>query len=529
MSLQLFKSTSVVGSMTLLSRISGLLRDVVFANLLGDRAVADIFFVAFRIPNFFRRMTGEGAFSAAFVPVFTDFRHHRSEEENRRFVQLVAGRFGLVLIGLALLGVVGAPWLVKLLAFGFQDDPAKFALTVAATRITFPYIFFISLVAMSAAMLNTCGRFAIPAATPVLLNFCLIGAALVLVPLVSSEPIALAIGVLVAGLVQFLFQLPFLKQQGLPIKPRLRGTPADASALKGASQVFRLMVPAMFGGSVSQLNVLINTLLASFMATGSISWLYYSDRLMEFPVGVFGIALSTVILPDLSRKHASGAADDFSRTLDLGIRWVCLVCVPATVALIILAVPLIATIFFHGDFTANGVFRSADSLIAYSLGLLPIVLVKVLAPGFFARKDTRTPVRIGIIAVAINIVISLLLFYPLQHVGLALATSVAALFNAALLYSGLKKQRVLVLQPGWPGLLARTACATLVMGALLWWGGGTGASWIEQSVMQRILRLTLWVMAGGASYVVTLYLCGLRPAAFWFTKSTNSNANGKVN
>ncbi|MGI9316460.1 MAG: murein biosynthesis integral membrane protein MurJ [bacterium] len=514
MSGKLIKSTSIVGSMTLVSRISGLVRDVVFANLLGDRAAADVFFVAFRIPNFFRRITAEGAFSAAFVPVFTDFREHREPQDTDRFLQLVIGRFGLILLIMSIVGVLLAPLMVQMLAWGFVSDPEKFALTVDATRITFPYLFFISLVAMSAGMLNTCGRFAAPAATPVLLNICLIFAAIVLAPMFSEAPIALAVGVLLAGLVQLAFQLPFLRQEGLSIRPRVRRRNDDKSADDGVKQVFKLMIPAIFGGSVSQLNVLINTLLASFMATGSISWLYYSDRLMEFPVGVFGIALSTVILPDLSKKHAQRSHQAFARTLDWGARWVCLICIPATVALAVLAVPLIATIFFHGDFTANGVHMSAYSLIAYSLGLLPIVLVKVLAPGYFARKDTRTPVRIGVIAVIVNIVVSLILFYPMQHVGLALATSIAAVVNASLLYSGLKKEKVLELQPGWLGLLGKILLASAGMGGLLWWGAGDPVFWLEQSVWQRILRLSIWIPIGAVSYFLILYVFGLRVKSF---------------
>ncbi len=518
MSGNLLKSTSIVGSMTLLSRISGLIRDVVFANLLGDRAAADVFFVAFRIPNFFRRITAEGAFSAAFVPVFTDFREHREPKETDRFLQLVIGRFGLFLALISVLGILLAPLMVRMLAWGFGAEPEKFALTVEATRITFPYLFFISLVAMSAGMLNTCGRFAAPAATPVLLNVCLIFAAVVLAPMFSDAPIALSVGVLLAGIVQLMFQLPFLRQEGLSIRPRVRKREHDQSAGEGVAQVFKLMIPAIFGGSVSQLNVLINTLLASFMATGSISWLYYSDRLMEFPVGVFGIALSTVILPDLSRKYATESHHAFAHTLDWGARWVCLICIPATVALVVLAIPLIATIFFHGDFTSKGVYMSAYSLVAYSVGLLPIVMVKVLAPGYFARKDTRTPVRIGVIAVIVNIFVSLLLFYPMQHIGLALATSIAAVVNAALLYSGLKKEEVLLLQPGWPGLLGKIFLASTGMGLLLWWGAGDAHSWIQQSVWQRILRLSMWVPLGAISYFLILYLLGLRVKSLWLER-----------
>ncbi len=506
----LIKSTSIVGSMTLLSRISGLVRDIIFANLLGDKAAADVFFVAFRIPNFFRRITAEGAFSAAFVPVFTDFRQHKDSADASRFLQLILGRFGLILAIISLLGIFAAPWMVKGLAWGFQSDPEKFALTVSATRITFPYLFFISLVAMFGGMLNTCGRFAAPAATPVLLNLCLIFAAVVLVPLYSDAPIALASGVLMAGLIQFLFQLPFLKRENLAVRPRLRSRSDDKIANTGARQVFKLMLPAIFGVSVAQLNVLINTLLASFMVTGSISWLYYSDRLMEFPVGVFGIALATVILPNLSEKHAKRSHRAFSRTLDWAARWVFLICIPATVGLIVMAQPMITTIFFHGDFTANGVTMASSSLVAFSLGLLPIVLVKVLAPGFYARKNTRTPVRIGIIAVAVNIVTSLALFYPMQHTGLALATSVAALVNAALLYFSLKRSGVFQLEPGWLPFLGKILFATIVMGVILQQGASTPASWFDQNIPQRVLRLTGWIIAGAGGYFMILYISGFR-------------------
>lgn len=509
MSGKLIKSTSVVGSMTLLSRISGLIRDVVLANLLGDRAVADVFFVAFRIPNFFRRITAEGAFAPAFVPVFTEFRERHAGIQGKRFLELTLGRFGLVLALFSLAGVAAAPWLVKVIAWGFSGDPDKFALTVAATRITFPYLFFISLVAMAGAMLNTCGRFAVPAATPILLNVCLILAAWQLVGVMNSGPLALAVGVLLAGVVQLLFQIPFLRRERLLVKPRLRSRPSDAEAADGTRQVFRLMLPAIFGVSVAQLNVLINTLLASFLVTGSISWLYYSDRLMEIPVGVFGIPLATVILLDLSRRHAAGSPERFSRTLDWGLRWVFLICVPSTVALMVLSVPLISTIFYHGDFTRNGVGMAALSLVAYSIGLVPIVLVKVLAPGYFARKDTRTPVRVGVIAMVVNIIASLALFIPMHHVGLAAATSIAALVNAGLLYSGLHRSGVFRREPGWPLLLVRVAAASALMGLVLYMAMGDSGWWLDQSIMERVLRLAWLVPAGLATYFIALVVSGV--------------------
>lgn len=501
--------------MTLLSRVSGLLRDVVFAHLLGDRAAADVFFVAFRIPNFFRRISAEGAFSAAFVPVFTDYRMHKSAAENEGFLQLLLGRFGLILLAASVVGVLAAPALVALVAPGFLAHPEKYQLAVSATRITFPYMFFISLVALAAAMLNTCGRFAAPAATPVLLNICLIAAALLLAPRFAHAPIALAIGVLVAGLAQLLFQIPFVRREKLTIRPRILSRPQDEGARCGVVRVFRLTVPAILGVSVAQVNVLVNTLLASFLVTGSISWLYYSDRLMEFPVGVFGIALGTAILPNLSRKRADGSTEAFSRTLDWAARWVCLICIPATAGLIALAEPMIATIYFHGGFSANGVYMAAASLVAFAFGLTAIVLVKILAPGFYAHENTRIPVRIAMIAMAANIAFSLILVYPLKHVGLALAISLAAYLNAGLLYRALKAQRMYRAEPGWGGFLLKVCAASAAMGLLLWWGSGDTAGWLSMSSWERALKLAFWVGLGGLTYFAALGVLRVRLRAMW--------------
>ena len=501
--------------MTFLSRVSGLVRDVVFAHLLGDRAIADVFFVALRIPNFFRRISGEGAFSAAFVPVFTDYRMHKPASENDRFLQLLLGRFGLILLVAAVIGVAAAPLLVAMVAPGFLQHPEKYQLAVSATRITFPYVFFISLVAMAAGMLNTCGRFAAPAATPILLNFCLIAAALLLVPHFSDAPIALAVGVALAGLLQLLFQIPFVRKEKITIRPRIVSRPGDESANAGVVQVFRLTLPAILGVSVAQINVLVNTLLASFLVTGSISWLYYSDRLMEFPVGVFGIALSTAILPNLSRKRTAGSTEAFSKTIDWAARWVCLICIPATAGLIVLAGPMIATIYFHGGFTENGVYMAAASLVAFAFGLVAIVMVKILAPGFYACKNTKTPVRIAMIAMGANIVFCLILVYPLQHVGLALATSLAAYLNAALLYFALKKEQAYRPEPGWVGFLLKVCAASAAMGFLIWWGSGDTASWLLLSVWQRAAKLILWVGLGGVLYFGTLRVIGLRLRPMW--------------
>ncbi len=512
MSAKLLKSTFVVSAMTLLSRITGLVRDMLFAHVMGSGLVADAFFVAFRIPNFLRRIFGEGAFSVAFVPVFSEYRATRSNHETRAFLDMMAGRLGLVLAALTLVGVVAAPAIVTAIAPGFLREAEKFDITVDALRITFPYLFFISLVAMAGGILNGCGRFAVPAATPVLLNLCLIAAAVGLVPVMPNAAVALAAGVLVAGLAQLAFQLPFLKREGLLPRPQLRKTaPAHEAGGEGSARVFRLMLPAVFGTSVAQINLLVNTLLASFLVTGSVSWLYYSDRLMEFPLGVFGVALATVILPNLSEKHAVASMEEFSNLLDWAMRWVFVVVIPATVALMVLAGPLLATLFQYGAFTGHDVVMASRSLVAFALGLIGFVLVKVLANGFYARQDTKTPVRIAVVAMVVNILLSLALVYFLDHVALALAPSIAAFVNAALLYRRLRSERVYRPIAGWGGFLARVLASSLLMGVVLWWGTGAVETWIDAGAVDRVLRLCLWMGAGMAVYFSCILALGLRP------------------
>jgi putative peptidoglycan lipid II flippase len=491
--------------MTLLSRIAGLIRDIVFAGLLGASIgiAADAFYVAFRIPNFLRRIFGEGAFSQAFVPVFTEYKTRNTQEEVREFLDRMAGIFGLVLFVVTLAGVLAAPIIVYALAPGFAGE--KYDLTVAMLRITFPYILFISLVGMAAGILNTYGRFAAAAFTPVLLNLSLIGAALWLAPRMQNPVMALAWGVFIAGVAQLLFQLPFLARLGLLPRPRLK------RGHDGVARVFKLMLPAIFGVSVAQINTLINTILASFLVTGSVSWLYFSDRLMEFPLAVFGIALATVILPSLSHQHTTGDKHEFSRLLDWALRWVFLIGVPATVALMLLAGPLLVTFFHYGAFNEQDVRMSAQALIAFAAGLLGFILVKVLAPGFYARQDTKTPVRVGMIAMGVNIVLSVSLVFTLKHVGLALAISVAALVNAALLYRLLRQHGVYLPEPGWPRYFLRIALASMLMGMLLAWGVGDLGAWLKAGVAARTLRLTALVVGGALVYAASLLLLGARP------------------
>ena len=499
---KLIKSTLVTGSMTLVSRISGLVRDVVLASFIGASATvaADAFYVAFRIPNFFRRIFGEGAFSQAFVPVLSEYRAREDLASIRLFVSHMAASLGTILLLLVTAGIVFAPGVVTVLAPGFLDDPDKFATTVTMLRITFPYLLFISLVAMAAGIMNSWHRFAVPAFTPVLLNLCMIAAALVLAPLMDGSAVALAWGVFLAGVAQLLFQLPALKKLGL------LPTPRPDWKDPGVRKVGKLMIPAIIGSSVAQINLLVNTVLASFLVTGSVSWLYYSDRLMEFPLGIFGIALATVILPALSDTHHRRTADEFSRLLDWGLRWCMLIGLPASVALIILAQPLVATLFQYGAFTAHDVNMAGRSLVAFALGLPGLILVKVLAPGFFARQDTRTPARVAVISVSVNIVLSLLLFMPLAHVGLALAVSIAAYVNCGLLYWHLRRDGVFKPQPGWAWYLGRILLACLTMGVILSVGGGEAGQWIDAGLLERVPRLTILVVVGMASYFLVVWL-----------------------
>ncbi|MFT5259516.1 MAG: putative peptidoglycan lipid II flippase [Saprospiraceae bacterium] len=514
MSEKILKSTFVIGLMTLVSRISGLVRDNLFAQFLGSGLVADVFFVAFRLPNFFRRLFGEGAFSAAFVPVYSDMAVNRSELEARQFLALVTGRLICCLLVVCALGVWGAPWLVSVIAPGFSSDLEKFDLAVSYTRIMFPYLFFISLVALSAGMLNTKGRFAVAAFTPVILNLCLIAGIWFFVRGTTSETNAVAWSVIAAGILQLIFQLPFLAKERCLVRPRVQAKPDEVEANAASKKVYQLMLPALFGVSIAQINLLVNTLLASLLVSGSISWLYYSDRLMEFPVGVFGIALATAILPKLSKDHANSSPEAFSLTLDWACRLVVLIAVPAMAALIVLGEAMITTLYFYGKFNVADVDSVYRSLVAFSLGIVPIIMIKVLAPGFYAKKNTRTPVRIGVIAMGVNILFALLLFKPMMHVGLALSTSIAALVNASLLFILLKKENTFKVGKGWPILVGRVLASALLMTTLLWWTRGALPSWLDAGAWERIIRLCGLVMLGGGAYAVSLLVLGARPHQF---------------
>ncbi len=504
MSKAILKSTAIVSVMTLVSRISGLVRDVVMANVLGSTGLADAFFVAFRIPNFLRRIFGEGAFAQAFIPVFSELTAQNTQDA-KRFVNSTAGFLALITFVLATAGIVFAPALVGLYAPGYSVGSTQFTETVVMLRVMFPYLFCISLVAMSAGILNTLNRFAVPAVTPVILNVCMILAMFVLVPFFDNAARALACGVLIAGGVQLAFQIPSLLRDGYLPSFRIDKTNEPTR------RVFRLMLPAIFSVSVAQINMLVNTWLASFLVTGSISWLYYSDRLMEFPVGVFGIALATVVLPSLSKVHDAGNAMEFSKMMDWALRWVTLIALPATMALFFLAVPLLSTIFQYNAFKSTDVEMAALALRAFSLGVCGFIFVKVLAPGFFARQDTQTPMRIAVVAVAVNILLSFSLVGHMQHTGLALAISIAAWVNSILLYVTLRMRGIYTPEPGWFWYLLRVFMAVGVMSFVISYLNEVDRVWFEWSLSERFFRLAILVGCGGVSYFVSLYLLGIRP------------------
>lgn len=508
----LLGSSFVVSMGTMLSRVLGLARDVVLANLLGAAPNADAFFVAFKIPNFLRRLFAEGAFAQAFVPVLTETREQGSHDAVKALVNRVAGVLGGSLFVLTALAMVMAPWVALIFAPGFSRDVAKLALTADLIVWTFPYLLFISLTGFCGAILNTYGRFAVPAYTPVLLNLSLIAAAVFWAPTMPEPALGLAMGVMLAGVLQLLFQLPSL--HALKLTPKPVWDTQDA----GVRKILMLMVPALFGVSVSQINLLFDTVLASLLPNGSVAWLYYSDRLTELPLGVFAIAIATVILPALSALNTRAAADEFSQTLTWAVRNVLLIAVPATVALWLLAEPILTALFQYGAFTTNDVTMAAASLRAYTLGLGAFMLIKVLAPGYYARQDMKTPVKIGIVAMVSNMVLNVLFVFPLMwyfdmgHVGLALATSASAWINAALLYRGLRRGGIPLTGVFDIRYMVRLWVAVTVMAGVIYVSVPDLRDWFAADMSWRVTRLLMIVTAGAVSFAGVLALLGLRVA-----------------
>ncbi len=508
MSKQLFKSTAIVSSMTMISRILGFIRDMLFARIFGIDSGTDAFFVAFKIPNFLRRLFAEGAFSQAFVPVLSDYKEQGSKEALKLFIDRTAGSLAVILFIVTIIGVIAAPILITLFAPGFSHEGKQYELAVQMLRITFPYLFFISSVAFAGGILNSHGKFAVPAFTPVFLNICMITAAIWLSPLMDDPIVALAWGVFAAGIVQLLFQFPALYKLGL--LPNLKWGFKDS----GVKRILKLMAPAIFGVSITQINLLLDTLIASFLVAGSVSWLYYSDRLVEFPLGIFGIALATVILPSLSKSHSADNSTEFSKSLDWALKLVLLIGTPASIGVLMLAEPMLSTLFQYEAFGDNDVRLAGQSLMAYSIGLLGFILVKVLVPGFTSRKDMKTPVRIGIYAMVANMGMNIVLVFPLGHAGLALATSLGAFFNATLLLTKLLKESVYKPGKNWLNFMVKIIFANEIMALFLYVCVDTD-QWSAWGALDRSLNLMLWVTLGGGVYALSLLIIGVRPRNFF--------------
>lgn len=506
--MNLLKALVTVSGMTLLSRILGFVRDYVIARAFGAGLLTDAFFVAFKLPNLLRRLFAEGAFSQAFVPILGEYKNKRGNVETKRLVDHVATLLSLALVAVTLLGMLAAPYVVYVSAPGFAGDADKFALTVELTRITFPYIFFMSLVALAGGVLNTWSRFAIPAFTPVLLNVTFIVMALFAAPWFDPPVLALGWAVFLGGALQLAFQIPHLKR--IDMLPR----PSFDWKDEGVRRILKLMAPAVLGVSIAQISLLINTVFASFLDTGSVSWLYYADRLMEFPSGMLGAALGTILLPSLAKCHAGELHDEYTKLLDWGLRLTLLLAAPAALALAIIAVPLIATLFHHGAFSAYDVYMTRDALVAYSVGLLGLILVKVLAPGFYARQNVRTPVKIAVVTLVAAQLLNLILTRWIAHAGLALSIGLAACLNAGLLFRGLRRHGIYTPQPGWPVFYAKLAIAMLALGLTLWFSMGREADWMHWSMVVRLTRLSVVVVLGAAAYFSALWLVGFRLADF---------------
>ena len=502
--MSLLRALAAVSSMTFLSRVLGYVRDFFIARAFGAGLATDAFFVAFRIPNLLRRLFGEGAFSQAFVPILAEYRNRESPEDTRTLIDCVATTLLVALVAVTALGVAIAPLVVYVSAPGFAAEPGKFELTVLMLRITFPYILFISLVALAAGILNTWNRFSVPAFTPVLLNVSFIVAAAFAAPWFDPPVVALAWAVFAGGVLQLAFQLPFLARIGMLPRWRLN------LRHPGVSRVLKLMAPAVFGVSVAQISLLINTVFASFLASGSVSWLYYADRLMEFPAGMLGVALGTILLPSLSRYHAGGAPEEYSRLMDWGLRLTLMLALPAAAALAVLAIPLIATLFHYGRFGVQDALMTQQALVAYSVGLVGMILVKILAPGFYARQNVVTPVKIGILTLVATQLMNAAFIIPLKHAGLALAIGLGACLNAGLLYRYLRLQNIYTPQAGWSAFALKVIASVTVMVIALYFAMGAPAWWLAAGWQAKLAALAGLVLLGAGAYGACLFALGFR-------------------
>jgi putative peptidoglycan lipid II flippase len=507
--MNLLRILATVSSLTMVSRILGYVRDFFIARIFGAGLLTDAFFVAFRIPNLLRRLFAEGSFSQAFVPILSEYKTRQTHEETRGLIDAIGSVLLVALVVVTAIGVLAAPLIAYVFAPAwFHAEPGKFGLTVAMLRITFPYIAFISLVALAAGILNTWNRFGVPAITPALLNVAFIVGAVFFAERFDPPVLVLAWAVFAGGVLQLAFQVPFLLK--LKVMPRWR---LDWSH-PGVRRVLGLMAPALFGVSVAQISLLINTIFASFLETGSVSWLYYADRLMELPAGVLGVAVGTILLPSLSKYHAAANTQEYSRLLDWGLRITILLAVPAAAALAVLALPLVATLFKHGAFRVDDAWMTCRALVAYSVGLVGMILVKILAPGFYARQNVVTPVKIGILTLLATQLMNAAFIGPLRHAGLALAIGLGACLNALLLYWFLRRDRVYTAQPGWPVFMLKVAASVGFMAVVLFTTMGEARWWLQAGWQLKVPAILGLVALGTATYAACLLAFGFRPRDF---------------
>ena len=488
--MNLLKSLAAVSSMTMFSRVLGFIRDAIIARIFGASMAADAFFVAFKLPNLLRRIFAEGAFSQAFVPILSEYKTQQGEEATRTFIAYVSGMLTLILAVVTVLGMLAAPWIIYVTAPGFTDDPDKFTLTANLLKVTFPYIFLISIASLAGGILNTWNRFSVPAFAPTLLNVSMIGFALFAAPYFDPPIMALAWAVLAGGVLQIAYQLPHLKKIGMLVLPRV------SFRNSGVWRVMKLMGPAILGVSVSQISLIINTIFASFLVSGSVSWMYYADRLMELPSGVLGVALGTILLPSLAKSFSKGDATEYRKLMDWGLRLCFLLALPCAVALAILAEALTVSLFQYKNFTAFDALMTQQALIAYCVGLMGMIVIKVLAPGFYSRQNIKTPVKIAIATLILTQLMNLAFIGPFKHAGLALSIGIAACFNASLLYWQLRKQNILI--------------AMLFMAAVLVGMMYLMPEWSQGNMLMRMLRLMGVVIAGAGAYFAALYALGFR-------------------
>ncbi len=507
--MNLLKTLAAISSMTMLSRITGLLREILFARAFGAGAFTDAFNVAFRIPNLLRRLFAEGAFSQAFVPILAEYKNQQGQEASKRLADHVGNTLVWSTVIVSIIGIIASPLFLLFIAPGLEKDPAAFDAGVWMTRLMFPYIAFMAFVALAGGVLNTWSEFKIPAFTPVLLNISSILASLFLQSHLERPIYAMAIAVFVGGVLQVAIQLPALARIGM--LPRLSLNPAWGLGDAGVRRVLKKMGPAVFAVSAAQISLMINTNIASQLREGSISWLTYADRLMEFPTALLGVALGTVLLPSLARANSKGDREEYSSLLDWGLRLTFLLAMPSAVGLAVLAEPLIATLFHYGKFTAEAAQMSAQPLMAYAAGLLGIILVKTLAPAFYAQQDIRTPVKIAIGVLLATQLMNWIFVPHLQVAGLALSIGLAACLNAGFLYLGLRKRRIYTPQPGWLAFFTRLVIACVLMGLTAWFGAAQ-FDWLgmQHHTLLRIGALFLVIAACGAVYFGALLAMGFR-------------------